>query len=172
MPPEVSTERRAEATPPVQSPAPADRGYPIDANIAPLVDVLNCLPGLGTFSSCGGHPPPLAVSQTPEGNYWINFCIDPWEGGWGSLQNLAYVVADMESVTIKIWLSGYEPDTIAFELAGVGDPLELGRHHRGVAYDRAASRRPEVGRSRGHRSGVRPLVAPVTEGQEARPQAA
>jgi hypothetical protein len=35
------------------------------------------------------------------------------------------VVADLEEVTIKIWLAGDTPDTIAFELSGIGDPANL-----------------------------------------------
>ena len=33
--------------------------------------------------------------------------------------------ADLEEVTIKIWLAGDTPDTIAFELSGIGDPANL-----------------------------------------------
>lgn len=28
-------------------------------------------------------------------------------------------------MTVKVRLAGYEPDTIAFELAGIGDPVDL-----------------------------------------------
>ena len=119
------------------------RGYPIDKNIAPLVDTLNRFPGLRTFSSCGGHPPPLTVSQAPEGHYWVNFNVDPSDGGWPSLQALAYVVADLEEVTIKLWLAGDTPDTIAFELSAVGDPSDLTARLQAF---RATSGRPSPSR--------------------------
>lgn len=100
-------------------------GLPIDENITSLVDALNRFPALDTFSSCGGHPPPLRVSQLPEGSYQVNFSIQPWDGGWYSLEHLAFVIADLEDVALKIWLSGDTPDTMAFELYGTGNPADL-----------------------------------------------
>ena len=122
---DVLADLSPESPPVSDTQAWAARGYPIDANIASLVDAMNRFAGLRTFSSCGGHPPPLSISQAPEGHFWVCFDIDPEAGGWQSLQNLAWVVADLEEVTIKIWLAGDTPDTIAFELSGIGDPANL-----------------------------------------------
>ena len=122
---DVLADLTPEAQPVADGQAWAARGYPIDANVASLVDAMNRFAGLRTFSSCGGHPPPLSISQAPEGHFWVCFDIDPDARGWLSLQKLAWVVADLEEVTIKIWLSGDTPDTIAFELSGIGDPANL-----------------------------------------------
>jgi hypothetical protein len=98
----------------------------IDKNIVDLVDSLNAFPGIFTFSSCGGHEHSTVTS--PLGQFYVNFEVDPLRG------RMAVAATDFSrcrnatgELTITVWQSGDEPETISFRLNGSegADPDEL-----------------------------------------------
>jgi hypothetical protein len=66
---DVLADPTPEARPVPDAQAWAARAYPIDANIASLVDAMNRLAGLRTFSSCGGHPPRCPSVKRPKDTF-------------------------------------------------------------------------------------------------------
>jgi hypothetical protein len=52
----------------------------MDPLVRPFVDALNGLPGIDTYSSCGGHEAPK-VGQAEDGRFFI--CFDVREGPTG-----------------------------------------------------------------------------------------
>jgi hypothetical protein len=98
----------------------------IDSNIVDLVDALNAFPGIFTFSSCGGDDNPNTVSQSPPGEFYVDFEVDPLRGGWRSLQLISHAArSGSGDVHIKVWQCGDEPETMSFKLSGGADPAEL-----------------------------------------------
>jgi hypothetical protein len=101
----------------------------LDHNIVSLVVELNSFPGISTFSSCGGHLHPTALSQCPEGVFQINFNVYPLHGGWRSLELIASAVsesADHGKLSITLWSMG-GGGSVCFELSGCdhADPDRL-----------------------------------------------
>ena len=95
--------------------------YKVDANVRALVDALNALPGIFTFSSCGGHAKGTNDSQLPADEFAVNFHVDVFAGGWLSLEWIARTIdfsEDVAKLTVAVW-SEDKPDTMAFELKGV-----------------------------------------------------
>jgi hypothetical protein len=74
------------ASPAKQSQAQLEKGHC-------AVNVHNDLPGVETFSSCGGHSPDacraLKISQVPDGNWYVHFAVDESPGAWRSLASVA-----------------------------------------------------------------------------------
>ena len=94
----------------------------IDANVKAIVDELNLWPGIYTMSSCGGHVKITNVSQYPEGDFFVCFHVEVLEGGWRSLQAIAFAVDrcdDFKKLVILVWCAGDDPETMAFQLKGV-----------------------------------------------------
>lgn len=101
----------------------------LDHNIVSLVTALNSFPGNTTFSSCGGHLQPTALSQCPDGVFEVNFNADPLRGGWRSLELIASAVsesADHGKLSIPLWSMGCG-GSVCFELSGCdhADPDRL-----------------------------------------------
>lgn len=98
----------------------------IDARVRPLVECLNDLPAVSTFSSCGGHANPDR-SQVPEGHFQVSLIVE-------DLGSLEVIVRACDSFTfdgptdqgeakVKAWYDG----GLNFDLSGRGDPARLAR---------------------------------------------
>src|SRR5262245_52065210 len=66
-----------------------ERMFHVDERVVYVVEALNSLPGIATFSSCGGHPNP-EPGQNEEGTWSVSFSMFPLEGGWVSLNAIAF----------------------------------------------------------------------------------
>src|SRR5215469_17151874 len=62
----------------------------IDERVKFLVDVLNSLPGIETFSSCGGHENPDTTSQCPADEFYVRFTVRESREGMRSLRRLGW----------------------------------------------------------------------------------
>lgn len=101
----------------------------LEHNIVSLVAELNTFPGITTFSSCGGHLHPTALSHCHEGDFEVNFNVDPLRGGWRSLELIASAVSesvDHGKLSITLWSMG-GGGSVCFELTGCdhADPDSL-----------------------------------------------
>jgi len=72
-----------------------DRGP--EERVARLVRALDELPGVETYSSCGGHPTPLEDSQCPENEFFVCFNVTRDEPGWRALEYIAWAAAEADS---------------------------------------------------------------------------
>ena len=102
----------------------------IDARVRSLVEALNRLPGVVTFSSCGGHDDPVALSQVQCPGWYVKFGIEPEPEAHDSLVRImAAVEAHEPDVSVFPWWPGYDyPDyesVIGFRLGGDCDPAAL-----------------------------------------------
>lgn len=90
----------------------------IDENMHELLDVMNNLPGIYTFSSCGGHMHP-SEHQLREGEFYVCFDIDQDESDMGliSLELLTAVCQEHEAIITSWFDAG-----LHFELHGLVDP--------------------------------------------------
>jgi hypothetical protein len=94
----------------------------IDARVKRLVIALNTIPGIDTFSSCGGHVAPSG-SQVAKDRFNVNFDIQRTARGWRALQLIQFAIdksVDRENMTITPWTEGteWEPGSLHFELRG------------------------------------------------------
>lgn len=97
----------------------------IDENIAPLVAILNSLPGISTNSSCGGHENPTP-GQAVAGEWYVDFCLLPDKRGWQSLELIAFAVGELLNDDGTIELTVWHNGGVRFDLRGCGsDPNEL-----------------------------------------------
>lgn len=99
----------------------------IDERIRKLVDALNMIPGVTTFSSCGGHAGKLQCSQERYPNWSINFNMD-----YGRMTSALKVLLKAEilwkhydtdftkkhGMIIRPWWNG----GVDFEISGRDDP--------------------------------------------------
>jgi hypothetical protein len=100
-----------------------DGSVPIDANMVTLLRTINGLKGIRTNLSCGGH----ANSETGlvlEGEWVIDFSVDPTCLAWESLAIVAAAAASVQthedSVRLTAW---HDDDSLQFELHATGvDP--------------------------------------------------
>jgi hypothetical protein len=112
-------------------------GMPIDERVKFLVDVLNSLPGIETFSSCGGHDNP-AKSQCPADEFYVCFGLRELKKGMRSLRRIAWAAlcfpgGEGGKVDLTVWWNGDEEQDpaesmpLSFELRGSegADPDEL-----------------------------------------------
>ncbi len=103
----------------------------IDERVRTLVDTLNALPGIDTFSSCGGHRNPNPGQQR-----YPRFSVDFWlkfnrrsEKAFSELVNA--VSWNMVIYDVKILVGdvgGEGTPCLCFVLTGRGDPDKLARH--------------------------------------------
>jgi hypothetical protein len=74
--------------------------FELNANIEPLVDALNDLPGIETIASCGGDAketePGRAASK--EGEFYVAFYVDILWGGWSSLEWITQRAKDHQEI--------------------------------------------------------------------------
>lgn len=91
----------------------------IDRKVARLVRVLNSLPGVSTFSSCGGHAKPTIVSQCPINEWYVNFSLLPHQMAWQSLELIASARCEFMSGDALVTLTVWHDAGVNFELSGV-----------------------------------------------------
>ena len=101
----------------------------IDANMVELVDAINDIPGLSTFSSCGGHDNPTA-GQVAAGRFTVSIDVDLDDSGWRGLTLLSCAVREYiealedDAVCLSAWFNGVDeddaddPDLLCFDLSG------------------------------------------------------
>ena len=86
----------------------------LDEPIVPLVEALNRIPGVITFSSCGGHDDwrERCACAVPADQFWVSFDIEPTQRGWKALELIAWAVArygtdsgDPECIDTVVWYS-------------------------------------------------------------------
>src|SRR5262245_61805318 len=92
---------------------------------------MNRLPGVCTFSSCGGHSDYKSRSRSalPAGKFNVNFDVEPTVAGWRSLDLLTWAVHNVEDfgrVRLRACRNGepgslHEPGepALSFAIAGV-----------------------------------------------------
>ncbi len=92
----------------------------IDKKVKRLVAALNQIPGVDTFSSCGGHENPT-LGQVPHGCFTVSLDIEQSAAGWRALERITWAIweTDPERIRLTTWPSGDTPDTLAFSLAGI-----------------------------------------------------
>jgi hypothetical protein len=64
----------------------------IDANLVPLVKVLNSLPCVTTVCCCGGHPGERNHGKWPEGTWYVTLEIAQKQQGWRTLAFLGWAI--------------------------------------------------------------------------------
>jgi hypothetical protein len=110
-----------------------NRAPEIDANIRSLVNALNALPALTTFSSCGGHPEPDPnTAQVPEGVFYVCFDVAQSAMGWRALVLIAWACGEVGG-DLEAWFNAdvddddprLDVDALCFELRGYGDPDDI-----------------------------------------------
>ena len=103
-----------------------------DERVARLVHALDAFPGVESYSSCGGHPPPLEESQCPANEFFVCFDVGREERGWRALEFIAWAAAEAAdgakeiatsgtpSARVITWVKSDEPGvgTVSFELSG------------------------------------------------------
>jgi hypothetical protein len=82
--------------------AETEDGIEVDDNMVRLIDVLNSIPAVDTFSSCGGHDDPKS-SQVAAGRFTVSLSIEQNRHGWVALGLLARAIIPMDSVTLHPW---------------------------------------------------------------------
>jgi hypothetical protein len=95
---------------------------PIDNRVAALCHQMNRLPGISTFSSCGGHSKRTCVSQAPRHRFYIMFEVTGWQG-LKSLEVLLLACNQMEPESfITAHVDCEVPGSLAFTIAGRAYP--------------------------------------------------
>src|SRR5579871_3295530 len=102
----------------------------IDARVRGLVEALDRLAGVTTFSSCGGHDEPVVLSQVRRPGWYIKFGIEPEPEAHDSLARImAAVKAHEPDASVFPWWHGSDyPDyegVIGFRLGGECEPDAL-----------------------------------------------
>ena len=103
-------------------------GIDLDERVRHLVVTLNRIPGVDTFSSCGGHSHPT-TSQASEGEFYANLDVERNKEGWRALELISWAVSetDLDRLRLTVWTNGDEPVPVSFEIRGWdhADPDEL-----------------------------------------------
>jgi hypothetical protein len=106
----------------------------IDARVQRLVSALNAIPGVYTYSSCGGHAAP-AEGQVARDRFTVSLDLERTARGWKALELIQFAIhkssaADAENIIIRPWRNGdgtWKPGALSFSLDGrrFADPDEL-----------------------------------------------
>lgn len=106
----------------------------VDERVVSLVEAMNLIPGVLTFSSCGGHAKPTNVSQKPRGYFYVAFDVHRNSTGFHALGIIlaAMYEVDAERLELTPWLSGEGPETLSFQVNGRAgaDPDALAKEIR------------------------------------------
>jgi hypothetical protein len=111
----------------------------IDTRVQHLVAEMSHLPGIFTFSSCGGHAVRTNESQADEGCFYVNFSVEPTTHGWESLARIVWAASilggeegELEARVLAWWNGWPEEDRpedemgcLDFQLSGDIDPCEI-----------------------------------------------
>ncbi len=105
----------------------------IDKKVRNLVEALNRLKGVWTYSSCGGHSDPNEC-QAPKNQFYVCFNVSRSSKGWRALDVIAWAVYEASSdaglpdssrkaLSVEIWhnsVGGCPParGTSSFEMRG------------------------------------------------------
>src|ERR1043165_4096757 len=95
-----------------------------DPRVRNLVDVLNSLPGVYTFSSCGGHEDNGHSGRCPADEFYVNIELDG-APGLHSLGIIAFAAAevDFENIAVVVWSNTDEAEhageAVGFEIYGI-----------------------------------------------------
>jgi len=92
-----------------------------DERVAGLVRVLNDLPDIYPYSSCGGHADPgNRENPAPEGCFYIQFILEPTEKGFLSLGiiDLAARNVDNEHLATRVLNCTDNPKLVMFSILG------------------------------------------------------
>lgn len=92
----------------------------IENRVQKLIDVLNKLPDVETFSSCGGHENPEA-DQLPADQFFVYFNVKKTIKGWKTLELLVWAIhnTDFDRLMLNIWNEEHDKRRIAFEILGI-----------------------------------------------------
>lgn len=110
----------------------------IDTRVQHLVAELSRLPGIHTFSSCGGHAVKTNASQADGGHFFVCFSVEPAAIGWDFLERIVWAASvlggeqgELEA-RVTAWWNGLPEDRpedemgcLDFELRGDIDPCEI-----------------------------------------------
>ena len=92
-------------------------GLPIDKRVRRLVHILNSIPGITTYSSCGGHPN-HSLGQVAAGTFYVELAISSGRVGYRAIQLIVRAIdVFFPDVTLAPWLNG---DEISWSLRGIG----------------------------------------------------
>ncbi len=91
----------------------------IDERVRSLVTTLNTLPGIYTFSSCGGHAHRQNVSQCPADEFFVNFAVESLHVAWYALWCITEAMWHTDScadLLLEPWANG---DALDFAVRGI-----------------------------------------------------
>jgi len=85
-----------------------------------LAEVMNRLPGIHTYTSCGGHRKITDPSQCGEGEFTVGFAVDPTDEGLLSVGiiTLAAERVDSENIMVRTYVCDDSPYELAFHVNG------------------------------------------------------
>jgi hypothetical protein len=102
----------------------------IDPNIQPLVQALMCLPGVHTFSSCGGHKG-AGLGQAEQGSFYVAFDVARNHTGFKALAIIQSSIQAIpgwdDNLQLIAWADPGDAslEGIHFELKGCNTKPEL-----------------------------------------------
>ena len=90
-------------------------GLPIDKRVRRLVHTLNQIPGVSTYSSCGGHRNP-SLTQEAVGTFYVELIATSGLVGYRAIQGIIRAIdVFYPYMTLTPWLNG---DLISWSLRG------------------------------------------------------
>jgi hypothetical protein len=92
-------------------------GLPIDKRVRRLVHTLNSIPGVTTYSSCGGHRN-HSLAQVAAGTFYVELVASSGRVGYRAIQLIVRAMdVFFPDVTLTPWLNG---EDICWSLRGTG----------------------------------------------------
>ena len=88
----------------------------IDPSVKKLVDTLNSLPGVTTFSSCQGHENP-EIGQVHDDEFYVNFDIAHSGLGWSSFETIVKA-CNIDDRDLSAGIVPWYDDGVRWELRG------------------------------------------------------
>jgi hypothetical protein len=92
-------------------------GLPIDKRVRRLVHILNRIPGVTTYSSCGGHRN-HSLGQVASGTFYVELSASSGRVGYKAIELIVRAIdVFFPDVRLAPWLNGEE---ISWSLQGTG----------------------------------------------------